>query len=163
MISIDDVVSNKYFSAFKGYRTLASGKVLSFSLWNPEDSGVYAAIRQVFNYTQPYTALNVKWRTKVPVGTLYTDRNSMFLRNPTSLLATSKANIVTNDTGPYNPNSDADNYALFAVDKDPAYDYRPEVPMVLTPGTGIIWYSDTSANMDWTIGMTWEEQEIPAP
>lgn len=120
-------------------------------------------MRQAFNYTQPYTAVNIKWRTKVPVGVLYTDRNSLYMQNPTSAMATSKAQIVLNETGPYAPQSDGDNYVLFAVDKDACYDVRPEIPPVIGPGTGIIFYADTAAALDWAFSLVWEEQAIPAP
>lgn len=163
MISIDDVVANKFFTAFKGFRTTSPGKVLSAGIWNPADSGVNVAVRQGFNYTQPYTAVNIKWRVKIPVGTVFSDRNSVYMVHPTSSLATSKAKIIINDTGPYNPTSDSDNYVLWAVDKDPCYDFRPEVPPVLAPGTGLVFYTDTAAAHDWTFSLVWEEQEIPAP
>lgn len=162
MISIDDVMSNKYFTAMKGY-VQPSGKVTSFTLWNPIDSGIHLALRQAFVYAAPYTAVNMKWRVATPPpGTIHSNRNSMFMQNPASAMERSVAQIVINESGPYAPQNDGSNYVLFPIDRDPVWDFRPEVPPVMGPGTGLIWYPDTSAAIQWTMSLVWEEQPIPA-
>lgn len=159
MISINDVLADRFFYNMTGF-TQAAGKVTSISLWNPEDSGVHIAVRQAFIYASPYTAFNIKWRSSTPSGTLYGNRNSMSLKHDTATLAKSKGCIVVDKTGPYAPQADGSNYVLMPIDRNPVYDFRLEVPPVLEPGTGLIWYPDTSIALSWTHSMVWEEQAI---
>jgi len=160
MISISDVLADRFFYHMAGI-VQPAGKVTSQMIWNPEDSGVNVAIRQAFVYCAPYTAMNYKWRTSV-YGLTTGSRNSMALKNPTSDLGQSKAIACFDKVGNGSVQSDNNNYVLVPVDKNPAWDFAPKVPIVLGPGTGIIVYPDTSASMQWTWSCVWEEQAIEA-
>jgi hypothetical protein len=165
MISINDVLSDRFFYQMSSF-VQPSGKVSSCMLWNPEDSGVHIAVRQSWIYCAPYTAFNIKWRTSAPsaLGTQYSNRNSLSLKHDTTQLAKSKAVFCINQgSTSYQPHLDGQNYVLTPFDRDPVYDMRFEVPPVLEPGTGLIWFPDTSTAMQWTHSVYWEEQPIEQP
>lgn len=157
MYSIDDVLTDRFFYRFSGCEQPLN-KMTSMMLFNPPGSGVVAAIRQNETWSSNGTEMNFKWR-KEPLGVFQSVCNSINLKNPETDIVQSKCVTYADKIG-RNDMPDSIAYVFTTTDRlQPGLVLDP--PMILWPGTGILVYPDTKADINWTWGCRFEEQAIP--
>lgn len=152
MYSIDDVISDKCFYSFFGGAQQAGDQNWAL-LFNPNDSGVAVAVRQFYFWTSNRSEWNMKW-TRATGGIYSGERNSLAIRSGQPL-AKSKAVAYRGTAEPLPSPA----YAVGAFDQD-CVDVFLNMPIVLMPGTGVLYWHDTTAETNWTSTLFFEEKVL---
>lgn len=133
------------------------GKLSSQMLWNPPESGVYMAIKQLWFYTSINTAINMKRRTTT-LGTGGSLRNQAFFPGNGTNPASTPIEQYSDITATATPSG-----AVMTAFQTATHETTFEYPFVLGPGEGVIFYPDTAQALNWTLSAIFEVIPIPTP
>lgn len=149
-----EVVNNKMFYHFGGCNQPA-GILSSNMLWNPPGSGVYFGIWQMWFYKSVATEINMKRRTTI-FGTGGSQRNSAFFPGNGAGPASTPIQTYSDITATTTPSGNG--LLVFPKGGD---DIQFKRPLVFGPGEGIIFYPDTTLQMNWVFSCIGEVMPIP--